>query len=348
VKRAYFFTRGHTTGVYDNSQGTGWVEEWIPEAPQQEIYLAALDQQPSEAMAHLAQLMSDERLASEATKQAKVIRDYLFTYRTSDGFYSFSHNADGSFDSRHTVFPAVAWWSGSLTLPKSDTMFDAWASPGFATDWGTRSVEEGAETYDPLSYHHGSVWPLYTGWTSLAQYHVNRQLAAFASLQQNIQRTWLQDPGSLTEVLSGQFYQPLGRSSSHQLWSSAMILTPSVRGLFGIEADALTGRLRIDPKLPAQWSEASLQNVPFGETRLNIAMHRVGANLEIEATSQNPIRLCLQRSMDFLANIACKPVEATIHRYKISLPAVEVALEHLPPPPERAQSRRSLFKRSMD
>ncbi len=55
VKRAYAFTRAHTTnGVYDNSQGTGWVEEWLPKMPQQEIYLAALDEQSSEAMAYLA------------------------------------------------------------------------------------------------------------------------------------------------------------------------------------------------------------------------------------------------------------------------------------------------------
>ncbi len=66
---------------------------------------------------------------------------------------------------------------------------------------------------------------------------------------QNEQLTWLQDPGAVTEVLSGEFYQPLGRSSSHQLWSSAMVLTPAIRGLFGIEADALTGRLRVDPQL---------------------------------------------------------------------------------------------------
>ena len=31
VKRAYAFTRAHTTnGVYDNLQGSGWIEEWIP------------------------------------------------------------------------------------------------------------------------------------------------------------------------------------------------------------------------------------------------------------------------------------------------------------------------------
>jgi hypothetical protein len=294
--------------------------------PQQEIYLAALDQQSSEAMTKLAKWMKDDALASTAAQQAKTIRDYLATYRSRDGFYSFSHDGD-SFDTRHTIFPSVAWWSGSLMLPQAEEMFDAWASPRFSTDWGTRSMGEGEATYDPLSYHHGSVWPLYTGWASLAEYRARRPQAGFASLEHNAQLTWLQDPGAVTELLSGQFYQPLGRSSSHQLWSSAMVLSPAVRGLFGLEADAMTGRLRVDPQLPAQWSEASLQNVPFGATRLNLEMHRVDGNLEVEAVSQKPIRLCLQSSREFFADAACNATEATRHRLRIPLPAVEAGLE---------------------
>jgi hypothetical protein len=144
---------------------------------------------------------------------------------------------------------------------------------------------------------------------------------------QNEQLTWLQDPGAVTEVLSGEFYQPLGRSSSHQLWSSAMVLTPAIRGLFGIEADVLTGRLRVDPQLPADWSQASLRNVPFGDTQFNLQMHRVGPNLEVEATSQKPIKLCLQNSKDFFAGVSCNAAGATSHRLRLPLPEVEVGLE---------------------
>lgn len=336
VKRAYAFTRAHTTNaVYDNSQGSGWVEEWLPKMPQQEIYLAALDEQSSEAMARLAKLMQDDALASTAMQQTKRIRDYLATYRNNDGFYNFSRSKDGSFDTQHTIFPSVAWWSGSLTLPQADAMLDAWAGHRFATDWGTRSMAVGEATYDPISYHHGSVWPLYTGWASLAEYRANRPQAGFANLKQNAQLTWLQDPGAVTEVLSGEFYQPLGRSSSHQLWSSAMLLTPAVRGLFGLEADVLAGRLRVDPKLPAEWSEASLRNVPFGDAMLNLQMHREGMNLEVEVTSSKPVKLCLQNSKQFFddAQTSCSVASASSYHKRIPLPEVEIGLESQPMQP---------------
>ena len=57
LERTWKFETSHDSdgdGIYDNSEGTGWVESWPPGMPHQEIYLAALDQQASTAMAELA------------------------------------------------------------------------------------------------------------------------------------------------------------------------------------------------------------------------------------------------------------------------------------------------------
>lgn len=204
----------------------------------------------------------------------------------------------------------------------------------------------GEATYDPISYHHGSVWPLYTGWAALAEYRANRPQAGFAHLKQNAQLTWLQDPGAVTEVLSGEFYQPLGRSSSHQLWSSAMVLTPAIRGLFGLEADVPGGRLRVDPKLPAEWSEASLKNVPFGDAWLNLEMHREGTNLEVEVTPSKPIKLCLQNSKQFFdgAEPPCSAASASTYRQRVPLPEVEIGLESRPIQPGEQTSQMKIIR----
>ena len=49
AKKAYSFVRAHdsdTATLYENTEGTGWVESWPSgDAPHQEIYLAAIDQQ---------------------------------------------------------------------------------------------------------------------------------------------------------------------------------------------------------------------------------------------------------------------------------------------------------------
>jgi glycogen debranching enzyme len=327
VKRAYAFTRAHTTrGIYDNSQGTGWVEEWVPKVPFQETYLAALDQQSSAAMAELSARMGDTDLATQAKNTAAEIEKQLTEFHNQDGFYNFSRDENGSFDTQPTVFPSVAWWDGGLKLPQADAQLTRWAGHRFSTDWGMRSMETGAATYDPISYHHGSVWPLYTGWTAMAQYRNSKPLAAYADLDQNIALTWLQDPGAITEVLSGEFYQPLGRSSSHQLWSSAMTLTPAVRGLFGVETDVPRHQLHLSPQLPAGWDTAKLHHVPFGDAMLEITMRRRGEHLDLDVVSDKPAVLCLQTNVALDAQRECKSASTTRHHATLKLPAFEVAL----------------------
>ena len=51
VEKAWHFETTHDSdgdGIYDNAQGTGWVESWPSGMPHQEIYLALLDQQASD------------------------------------------------------------------------------------------------------------------------------------------------------------------------------------------------------------------------------------------------------------------------------------------------------------
>ena len=67
------------------------------------------------------------------------------------------------------------------------------------------------------------------------EYRNDRDLSAYAHLMQNADLTWSQDLGAVTELPSGEFFRWFGRSTSHQLWSSAMVITPTVRGMFGLE-----------------------------------------------------------------------------------------------------------------
>ena len=164
--------------------------------PHQEVYLGALDVQASHAMAELAHLMQNEPLATEASTAAATGQQKLDAYRQPDGFYAFSRNADNTFDQTRSIFPSVAWWSNPNGLPASDLMLDSWASSRFSVDWGIRSVPSDSAIYDPISYHHGSMWPLYTGWVALAEFRAGRILQAIERTRQTLALYDLQDLGS--------------------------------------------------------------------------------------------------------------------------------------------------------
>jgi hypothetical protein len=137
----------------------------------------------------------------------------------------------------------------------------------------------------------------------------------------NADLTWAQDPGFVTEVLSGKFFQPLGRSSSHQLWSSAMVLSPAIRGLFGIEADALRRTLHLQPRLPAEWDFAELRNVRVGDDLYDITLKRDRNHLVATVSSGQPTVLCLNNQ-----NEVCNDRPTTTRTLSLPLPPIEVAL----------------------
>ncbi|HLJ78931.1 MAG TPA: hypothetical protein VKT75_16035 [Acidobacteriaceae bacterium] len=293
LERAWQFETSHDSdgdGIYDNSQGTGWVESWVPRMPHQEIYLAALDQQASTAMARLARATQHADVASQAEARAQRLAPVIEKeyYLPAQKNYAFSHNADGSTDETATIFPSVAWWDGTFALSNSDPMFRRWASSEFSTDWGTRILSDRTSFYDPISYHQGTVWPLYTGWVSLAEYRAGHPLAGYLHLMQNANLTWAQDLGDVTELLSGEYFQMLGRSTAHQLWSSAMVISPILRGMFGLEWNAATQTLTVDPHLPAEWPGASLHHIPLAMAFADLKMERRGAVLVVRCTSGCP------------------------------------------------------------
>ena len=328
VLNAYRFLRAHedANGIYSNTEGTGWVESWPDGMPHQEIYLAALDKQAADAMSMLASDTDNRDLAATCKRKAETIGQRIESqfYSAPDHFYAFSRNAAGALDRTATIYPAVAWWDGTFGLAQAEGMLSRWASPEFSSDWGTRDISDRTSFYDPISYHQGSIWPLFTGWVSLAEYRAGRPFSGYAHLMENANLTWTQDLGAVTELLSGDLFQALGRSSSHQMWSSAMVITPFVRGLLGLDWDALDRTLIVRPQLPAHWDSVKVHNVPLGPLHLELDISRRNGEFRIQATSTQPERLCLSSGQPRAPS--CSSTPARLHELRLSMRPVEISV----------------------
>jgi glycogen debranching enzyme len=347
VEKAWHFEITHDTdgdGIYDNSQGTGWVESWPPGMPHQEIYLALLDQQASAAMAKLSTLLGDNATSSAAATRATEVAKKIESeyYLPTSQRYAFSRNAGGALDRTPTVFPSIAWWNGGKGLSHAEPSFEHWASHDFSTDWGLRDIAESDPLYDPISYHQGSVWPLFTGWLSVAEYRTGHALSGYAHLMQTADQTTNQDLGAVTELLSGAYFQPFGRSTSHQLWSSSMVITPAMRGLFGIDANALTKTIRLDPHLPADWSEAEVRHLHVGNSIVDLTYRREGQQMSVQLkqVSGEAIRLASGKATVSVTN---NGQAATFQ-----LPVVEVSLPHKLPLPGARTAQPKVLAQTTD
>ena len=97
--------------------------------------------------------------------------------------------------------------------------------------------------------------------------------------------------GYVTELLSGDFDAPFGRSSHHQVWSEAMVVSPVVRGLLGVEAVATPARvLTFAPQLPADWPRAAIRRVAVADGLFDLAIERREGARTVTVTRARRVR----------------------------------------------------------
>jgi GH15 family glucan-1,4-alpha-glucosidase len=265
--RAYRFL--HSTydaqGVPKNfGVGHGWIEGGPLFPVESELYQSGLGAASLFALAHLAQLAGkadiQKQLETEFAAEKQIINNLFWS--AGKNTLVFASNEKGERVELATVLSTAPMWFDVFDPPKIDATIDHLAGADHASDWGMRVFSNQNPLFDPTGYHFGSVWPLFTGWASLAEYRWHRPLAGYANLQANSQLALDGSPGHVTEVLSGSYYEPLPESSPHQIWSSAMVVLPLVRGLLGITNSRTETTLTVAPHVPADWNRWSASNVP--------------------------------------------------------------------------------------
>ena len=114
-----------------------------------------------------------------------------------------------------------------------------------------------------------------------------------------------------------------------------MVFSPAVRGLLGLDFDALHHTLRLSPHLPASWSGVRVHEVPLGDTKLELDMEREGNDLVVHATSRASAVFCLALATEPRETDchAAAGAEQTLH---IPLAPVEVELSNELPEPGSA------------
>src|SRR5207245_2706369 len=165
---------------------------------------------------------------------------------------------------------------------------------------------------------------LFTGWASVGEYNYHRALPAYSNLRANALMALDGSLGHVTEVLSGDYYQPLATSSPHQIWSAAMVISPLLRGLFGLEVDAGTRRLSFAPHIPADWSSFTLDHLRVVACSLRMVYRKTRdeITLQISRTGSGDCSLKFSPAVSLRAQVL--GVEVNGRRLPFQLSASDV------------------------
>ena len=196
--------------------------------------------------------------------------------------FAFAIDNNGQRVDEASVLATVPMWFGLADQDKAQSMITRLADLDHQSDWGMRIISSRSPHYGAGGYHFGSVWPLFTGWASVGEYRYHRALPAYLNLRSNALLATDGALGHVTEVLSGNYYQGLSTSSPHQIWSAAMVISPIVRGMLGLMADAKQCRFTFQPHVPADWKTFSIQNLRAGTTAIAITYQRSPGLIDLE------------------------------------------------------------------
>lgn len=181
--------------------------------------------------------------------------------------------------------PAWGVAQGLLPPKERDLVLDRLAQPAFRTDWGLRSIPSDDPAYQPNSYAHGSVWPVGTETYILATLATHRPHQAWPMWYSLVKDSFVGSPGHIPEVLSGTANVPLDVSVPEQTWSSAALMTATVRGILGLDPDVPHNKLRFQPHLPPQLNTVSIRGFRFGSRTLQFTLRRSSSGIELSVVN---------------------------------------------------------------
>src|SRR5712664_4171450 len=287
LRKAYEFLKStyDARGLPQNfGVGHGWVEGGPLLPVKTEYYQSGLGAEALWALANLARVTGQEELSKalqkDFEKQRSLVNESFWIADKKRFAFALDKN-DKKVD-EPSVLATVPMWFGLPSEADAAPMIQQLADFDHQTDWGMRIISNRSPLFSGGGYHYGSVWPLFTGWASVAEYRYHQTFPAYANLRANALLALDGSLGHVTEVLSGDYYQPLSTSSPHQIWPAAMVVSALLRGMFGLAIDAKSGTLTFAPHAPAGWTRFTIRNVRAGAAKMDLTYSKDAGGMTME------------------------------------------------------------------
>lgn len=273
IDHAYRFcleTDRDDDGLIENTGvGHGWIEMGPLSGAHVSLYLASIWAAALESLAPVAQALGRDEAADDFRRRADRARREITQRFHSGDLWALGLMADGTAQRRDTALTSVPLLLGAIDPATAKSWYDRIATDAFTAPWGVRLLSRRDSLYNPAGYHLGAVWPLYTGWVSLAEFAGHRPAQAMRHLRANARLPFVREHGAFDEVLNGEVEISAGVCPD-QAWSAALTLLPLVDGLLGARPDAVQRHLTLAPHLPPDWPECEWRGLHLGASVMDV------------------------------------------------------------------------------
>jgi glycogen debranching enzyme len=196
-----------------------------------------------------------------------------------------------------TSNPGHALWAGVLRGDEARLTVQRLLADDMLCGWGIRTLSSRARTFNPMSYHNGSVWPHDNALIALGMKRVGADIAA-REVADQVFEAGLRFPASrLPELWCGFTRDRRYRSTpaqypvscSPQAWAagSAFML---LQALLGLEADAFERVVRLRPVLPNWLGRVSFRKMRVAGSQVDFDVIREGHRLIVDVIDDGGLK----------------------------------------------------------
>lgn len=317
IKKAFDYcisADSNRDGLMDNVKaGLGAVELGDLRKAQTEvdIYLASVWTRALDAMARLAKAAGDEKLSGECRQRFNTAKQTLNKkfWRRDKQMLSFSVMTDGSTVDDKTTWQAVPLCFDFLPADRADAVMKMYEQPDMATGWGVHFLAKSSPKYQYWGYNTGAVWPFTTMFAIWGGFRAGHADFARQMWENVAELTFTQQLGAISELFSGDRFQPIEAAVPHQLFSSTPVMVGFTRGVLGLEPDVTRHTLRFEPNWPRDWTFAEIDNIPFGENKFTLKHAHNRHEIKLTWIKSSDLPVQLEISYAILAGESVRGVE---------------------------------------
>jgi glycogen debranching enzyme len=204
-----------------------------------------------------------------------------------------------------TTNPGHALWTGLLSGADAQAAASRLQQEDMLCGWGIRTLSARAHTYNPMSYHNGSVWPHDNALIALGMKRSGADAAARTVATQIFEAGLLLPGSRLPELWCGFARDARHNSSpgqypvgcSPQGWAagSAFML---LQALLGLEVDALSGVVRLRPSLPEWLGHISVRELRVADRQIDFDVVREGHRLRVDVLDDGGLKIEAREAED--------------------------------------------------
>ncbi|MBI3786987.1 MAG: hypothetical protein HY276_01915, partial [Ignavibacteriales bacterium] len=324
IKRAFDWcvsTDENEDGLMDNAKaGLGALEYGPLTDIQSDIYTAAVWIRALQAMQDLTlaanQSSFQNTVIGHLLKAQKTFNEKFWDKKNQQYAYAFTSKGEQVDIVSPWSSVALMWKIGETS--KSAKTIEKLNSAELSADWGMRSISIKSPYFEPLNYNYGAAWPFLTSWVATAQYRHHFALQGYNSLMSSVRHTFDNSLGQVTEVFSG--YQNIWpqEAVAHQGFCTGGVVMPFVKGMLGLEGDAVTKAVSFAPHFPANWGKVTVTDFHIGQEYFSFEYKREKSKIILDVAPKNgsPYSLAFAPAISIGSKILSAHVNGQSVRWK--------------------------------